>query len=82
MKILPYEATHKIVSNITFIQAGFERFAQEDIVKLTYEPQSNYHKSYIENVVTLQIRYRTEYPSEESKETMQHFAEEDERDAE
>ena len=78
MKILPYEATHKIVSNITFIQAGFERFAQEDIVKLTYDPQSNYHKSYVENVVTFRIKFRTEYASEEAREKMQPHAEEDE----
>jgi hypothetical protein len=80
MKILPYDAALKIVSNIQFIKAGFLYLMEKDIVDVTDEPESIYYKDHVENVVTLRIRFKTEYVSEQARQAMEPYIKEEDND--
>jgi len=69
-KTLPYDAKEKIVSNVHFVRAAFERMVQEGIVDFAFDPRSDYHYDFIEHTVTFHVTFRTEYSSEEARQKM------------
>lgn len=74
LKILPPESKEKVLAPIFFMQAGLERLEQDGLLHLVYHPEpSCYYEEFIEHEVTLNIRFRTEYPSEKAKEMMKDY---------
>ena len=73
LKTLHSDMSQRLVAVIHFIRAGLETHANDGILSVAYEPSSYYHEDFVENRVLLDIRFRTDYPSEKAKAAMKPF---------